>query len=206
MNFKDIFQQITPFLIACPFFILAILYYLIVIWRGGGTSVMLLPQVLILLLVSVLFLTFDRILLKHGQKMLVITEIVLVMIIYLAVEYSGRAITFRPANGVTQFQVVYPIEEDKSTELKSVYSIPFHRKINIDQNNKSIFLSEKAVNDYKLKVSTKNSYTVSGETFDFKNQSYQVDFYSLQNEGEIDTVSELRKQVVWKGIEEVLKK
>ncbi|MGB1242026.1 MAG: hypothetical protein ACPG49_05875 [Chitinophagales bacterium] len=205
MNFKEIFQQITPFLIACPFFILAMLYYLVAIWRDGGTSVMLLPQVLILLLVSVLFLTFDRILLKHGQKMLVITEIVLVMIIYLAVEYSGKAIGLRPANGVTQFQVVYPIEEGKNTELESVYSIPFHRKINIDQNNKSIFLSQKAVNSYKLEVDTKNSYTISGQTFNFKNQTYQVDFYNLQNKGEIDTISELRKQVVWKRIEEVLK-
>jgi len=204
MKSNEIFQQITPFLIACPFFIFATLYYLIAIWKDEGTAIMLLPQVLILLLVSILFLTLDRVLVKHGQGILTVIEVVLMAVIYLGANYSNKSITFQPNKDVSYFQVVYPIEESKNTRLKPMYLVPFHHKIDIDQNNQSIFLSEKATQSYKLKVSTNNSYTINGETYSFKNQTYRIDFYSLQNEGKIDTISVLRKQVVWKQIEEIL--
>jgi len=205
MNFKEIFQQITPFLIACPFFVLAMLYYLIVIWKEGGTSVMLLPQVLIVLLSSVLFLAFDRILIKHGQGILVMLEAVLVLCIYLAVQYNGQSLRFRPANGVSQFWVVSPIEESKSTQIEGVFSIPFHRSITIDQNNQIVFLSKNTLENYQLKVESSVAYTTSGERHEFENQALQIDFYNLQGGTKLDTIGELRKKAIWKEIEKVLK-
>ena len=205
MNFKEIFQQITPFLIACPFFVLAMFYYLIVIWKEGGTSVMLLPQVLVILLVSILFLTFDRILLKHGQGILIFVEILLVLFIYLAVEYNGKSLRFQPAKGVSHFWVVSPVDEDKSTKLEGIFSIPFHKRIAITQNNQIVFLSEKTLENYTLKVETQASYTTSGERQEFGNQTLQINLYTLQDRTETDSISRLEKKRVLKEIREVLK-
>lgn len=204
MNFKEIFQQITPFLIACPLFALAMLYYLFVIWKEGGTSIMLLPQVLIFLTASILFLVFDRMLVKHGQGLLTIIEAVAVVFIYLAIQYSAKSLTFQPAKEVTHFWVVHPVEENQSTKLEATSPFTFHRQIQIEENDQIVYLSQKTIDRYKLKVQTSTSYTSSGELHQIEGRTVRVDFYGLKHKNDMGKSSSKNKELVLKKMQALI--
>ena len=205
MNFKEIFQQTTPFLILCPLLILLMTYYLFAIWREGAPAIMLLPQVLVMLFVSIVFLFLDRMALKNWtQQSLVIAELVVLFLVYISVAYKNKTIEIHLTTKVTHFNIISPIEENKATELESIF--PFNKKIHITKNNQIIFLSEKMKEAYTLKVVTQKTYVLSGETHRFADKTYGVDFYNFHYETDAGTIVELRRKAVLKKIEEVLKK
>ena len=201
MNLKAILHQTTPFLILCPLVALLMIYYLFAIWREGGTTIMLLPQVLVFLFVAVLFFYLDRIALRNwAQQPLILVELLVLFLLSISVAYKNKTIEVQLSPEVSYFNVVSPIAAEKATELKSIF--PFSRRIFIEENNQTIFLSEEMRKSYHFKVKTKTPYTSTGEIHAMEGKDYKVELYSLRYEtAEADSEMEWRKAMVLKEIE-----
>lgn len=205
MNFKEILHQTTPFLILCPLLILFAIVYAAMIWKEGGTSIMLLPQVLILLFLSVLLLVLDRLFVKNWQQTLVIIELLSVLFIYLGIAYKGRVLQLQPEEKVKTFTIVFPVEVSKANDLEYVF--PFSRKMSVSKNGQVLFLSEQMEKAFRreIKPSFDIQYSVKEDTI--LGKIYTVEFYRLIKEKSdvIEPIEESEKVAILKEIEEVLR-
>ncbi len=205
MSFKEIFQQVTPFSVLCPLAILTAIIYAFIIWKEGGTSIMLMPQVLILLFLSALFLMADRVLVKNWRQTLVVIELLFVLFIYLGIAYKGRTMAIQPNESLTTFHSVYPVEAHEASDMEYVF--PFSRKIRVNENGQAVFLSEQMQKNFRLEVISGGDYSYSTQEKNILGKNYTVQFYRLHVEDlkRKDDLTETEKEAVWKQIEEVLK-
>ncbi len=184
MNFKEILQELTPFIVLAPIFILFALYAVFNIWRANDISVMLLPQALAILVVGVLCLILDRWAIRNwSQQVLVFVELLVIGGAYFGAAYQSRVLILEVKESVEYFQVISPIRGEKETP--SVCVFPFSRKIVIDENEAIVFLSKVLLEKYLLEVKPKRDYLVSGQTYTIEGKVYEVSQYRFDGlEGE----------------------
>lgn len=181
MNFKDFLQELTPFIVLTPIVVLFALYAVFNISRANDFSVMLLPQTLAILVVSILFLALDRWAIKNwSQQMLVFVELLVIGGMYFGVAYQSRTLVLEVKKEVTNFQVISPIGGEKTTPTTHVF--PFSRKVIIGGDGATIFLNRALLDSYELEVNTERDYVVSGQTYTIEGKVYNVRQYRFDCE------------------------
>ena len=139
---------------------------------------MALGPLFIIFMGATFFLFLDRIAVNNwGQKLLTISELIFIPVVYFIFSFSQRKIIIQPSENIQSFSMVYYVEKEKATPIENTF--PFNRIIKLNQENQVIFFTKKMKEKYGLKILSDCNIYASGKRVTVSDKDYSIEVYSL---------------------------